>query len=75
MTLFDTGKRARTPSYENALARDSDDKHVTVSASTEVLEDYGWSKVWEIASDKYDHGDYDKSHEQPVVIVMTSDFG
>lgn len=74
MTLVDTGKRVDHISGQNALAHDSDGNPVTVSASTEVIQDYGWSNVLEIASIKYDRGDYNKTSEQPVVRVTTSDF-
>tara|TARA_R110002110_G_scaffold414164_2_gene643537 strand:- start:783 stop:1016 length:234 start_codon:yes stop_codon:yes gene_type:complete len=74
MPLYETGLKTPALSGVNAQAKDNNDNLVVVSASSEVIQDYGWPRIWEMASKKYDAGDVDRNGKVPKVGVKTSDF-
>ncbi len=73
MPLTDTGNHVQTVTGENADTRDSTGQPVTVTATSEVIRDFGWANIIEVASRKYDSGDYKMHGARPVVSVTTSD--
>ena len=56
MPLYQDGSPATAPdlSGEIAPAKDQSGKQVVVSASSEAVQDFGWSLIWTAASAKYD---------------------
>jgi hypothetical protein len=74
MPLSDAGKPPlETLTGQNVLAMDAQDQRVTVSASSEAIQDYGWAAIWDTASRKYDKGEVDRSGSQPLVRVTAAD--
>jgi hypothetical protein len=74
MPLHETGPQMSDLTGTHARAEDPEGNAVMVSASTEVIQDYGWSAVWNMAENKYDNGEYDSTRKIPKVRVTTSDF-
>jgi hypothetical protein len=74
MPLTDAGNpTVETLSGTNALARNQNGTAVTVSASLEAIQDYGWAAIWDVASRMYDAGEASLPGGQSVVRVTTSD--
>ena len=74
MSLTYTGKRAaNTAGGGNAQASDPGGQPVTVHASDEALQDYGWGVIESVGSGKYDAGDWTQVGPVRAVEVSTDD--
>ena len=70
MPLYFTDEEAETLNGVSIEARDVSGKTVVVKASSEAIQDYGRSKVEEVASDKFDRGEIEADG---TVLVRTVD--
>jgi hypothetical protein len=73
MALTDTGERVDTLSATNAKAHDHDGNIVVVSASHEVIQDFGWSAIFDAATLKFDAGQAEPNNTPPLVRITTAD--
>jgi len=72
--LTDAGNpQVETLSGTNVLARNQNGAAVTISASLEAIQDYGWPAIWDVASRMYDAGEASQPDGKSVVRVTTSD--
>jgi len=74
MALNDTGyDKVATLTGMNAKTTDDAGNTVIVSASHEAIQDYGWPRVFEAASRKYDAEDVEPNSSPPLVRVTAGD--
>ena len=73
MSLEDTGTEVSTETGVNKRAKDGSGRIVVVSASYEAIADHGWSAIWQIASDKYDRGDFTLNGQTSFVRVTSAE--
>lgn len=73
MALIPTGDEVETETGLNRLGHDIEGNRVVVSASFEVVNDYGWRTPWQAAESKYARGEYEDNGTTRVVRVTTAD--
>lgn len=71
MPLRFPGQTTETESRVSIRATDFAGKQVVVAASHEAIQDYGMSRVQEVASDKFDSGKFETDSS---IFVRTADF-
>jgi hypothetical protein len=72
MPLQDIGPSVITLTGINTRAVDQNGSDVTISASQEAIDDFGWGVIMPMASRKYDDGQFDTSNP-PLVRVTAAD--
>ena len=71
MPLTFPGQTTETESRVSIRATDPEGKQVAVAASHEAIQDYGLSRVEEVASDKFDNRKFETDGS---IFVRTADF-
>ena len=70
--LYDTGMRV--PTLEGVNARAQDNKgYVTIAASTEAIQDYGWAAIFVVAEAKLTAGNFQHLNDVRKVVVHSAD--
>ena len=73
MSLTPTGREAVTTNGINRFSKDADNYPVVVSSSSEAVQDFGWTKVWQVAELKYARQKYEQLENNRLVRVQTDD--
>ena len=73
MPLSYTGRTTRTADDERAQVEDAEGFPVTVIASQEAVQDYGWPTINSVANHKYDAEEWQDDGDARLVTVNTDD--
>ncbi|GAB0114619.1 hypothetical protein AcidC75_21430 [Acidisoma sp. C75] len=74
MPLTPPSRTTPTSEGQNGLTYDHEGKKVIIVATHEAVQDHGWPKITQVASDKYDRGNVDTSKDPVQVPVGLEDF-